>query len=115
MFLFSIELLGLLCSSTTNKNEIWVSLLEKAYMKVMGGYDFPGSNSTVDLHALTGEIDVFCFSLILKFCRHSGWIPELLSMHHKESTFDKDKEFDRMFERFHAGNVLITVGKKIDR
>jgi hypothetical protein len=40
-----------------------------------------------------------------------GWIPELLSIHHDESTFDKDKEFDRMFERFHAGHVLITVGK----
>jgi len=43
----------LMCLSTGQKRQLWPSLMEKAYMKLMGGYDFPGSNSCIDLQQVS--------------------------------------------------------------
>ncbi|KAF9485226.1 cysteine proteinase [Pholiota conissans] len=77
-------------SRATPPTAIWPSLLEKAYMKLMGGYDFPGSNSSIDLHAL------------------AGWIPEHIDL--KGSTFEREKTWERMEKGFSSGKCVVTLG-----
>lgn len=73
-----------------NPNFLWPALVEKAYLKVRGGYDFPGSNSGTDLWVLT------------------GWIPEQVFLHNDDST--SDEIWSRLFPAFSYGDVVLTIG-----
>ncbi|EGO00763.1 hypothetical protein SERLA73DRAFT_178686 [Serpula lacrymans var. lacrymans S7.3] len=76
--------------STGSKLQLWPSVIEKAYMKLMGGYDFPGSNSGIDLHAL------------------AAWIPEHIEV--KSPTFEREKTWSRIYDGFTKGHCVLTVG-----
>jgi len=69
---------------------LWPALVEKAYLKVRGGYDFPGSNSGTDLAVLT------------------GWIPQQVFLHDED--VELDQLWDEIFTHFEQGNLLLTIG-----
>jgi calpain-7 len=93
----------LLCSHTTafrnntdSYIEFWVPIIEKAYMKLCGGYDFPGSNSTIDLFSLT------------------GWIPERLYLAEndqnvKDFETHRERAWERLYFANNLGDCLITL------
>ncbi|KAF4457261.1 calpain-like protease palBory [Fusarium albosuccineum] len=73
-----------------NPRLIWPALLEKAYLKVRGGYDFPGSNSGTDLWVLT------------------GWIPEQIFLQRED--LDIDAVWKRIKSAHDSEDVVVTLG-----
>lgn len=73
-----------------NPGLLWPALVEKAYLKVRGGYDFPGSNSGTDLWILT------------------GWIPEQVFLQNYD--FHPNVMWKRISNAFTYGDVLVTMG-----
>ncbi|KAL4907540.1 calpain-like protease palB [Aspergillus multicolor] len=73
-----------------HENFLWPALVEKAYLKLRGGYEFPGSNSGTDLWVLT------------------GWVPEQVFLHNDEVT--ADQIWSSYVKSFHSGDVLMTIG-----
>ncbi|KAG9312146.1 hypothetical protein JVU11DRAFT_7434 [Chiua virens] len=69
--------------SSGRKPVVWPALIEKAYMKLMGGYDFPGSVLT-------------------------GWIPEHVEL--QSTSFEREKTWERIANGFWKGHCVLTVG-----
>ncbi|KAJ8473861.1 hypothetical protein ONZ51_g7595 [Trametes cubensis] len=80
----------LMCMSAGEKGQLWPSLIEKAYMKLAGGYDFLGSDSSTDLHAL------------------AGWIPEHVDV--RSPDFQAEKTWQRLSRGYLAGDCVLTLG-----
>ncbi|PWZ01337.1 cysteine proteinase [Testicularia cyperi] len=80
----------LMCATSRHGQATWPALLEKAYLTLMDGYDFHGSDSSIDLHALT------------------GWIPEQIFLRH--AGFQREKAWSRIFSAWQNGQVLISAG-----
>ncbi|KAK3906650.1 hypothetical protein C8A05DRAFT_29506 [Staphylotrichum tortipilum] len=73
-----------------NPRLVWPALVEKAYLKIRGGYDFPGSNSATDLQALT------------------GWIPEQIFLQSDE--IELEETWNRIKKAYDQGNAMLTLG-----
>lgn len=79
-----------LCTYSRNPSEMWVSILEKAFVKVCGGsYDFPGSNSSVDMFKL------------------SGWLPD--GFYFDGDGVDLEVQWKRLSVNHNRGAVLATI------
>ncbi|KAJ1675591.1 cysteine protease [Spiromyces aspiralis] len=86
---FPISESGKLMCTYTTTNDAWACVIEKAFLKVMGGYDFPGSNASIDLHVLT------------------GWIPEHIFI--RDGSFNAGTTWARIRDGCRYGDSLVTI------
>lgn len=92
----------LLCAHSACVRELWVTLLEKSFAKIMGGsYDMQGSNPGTDVFHLT------------------GWVPETIQLNGDATAAARQPEnpnmkWDEVFreaaEGYKAGRCVVCVG-----
>lgn len=85
---------SLFVRSSSNPGLLWPAILEKAYLKLMGGYDFLGSYSASDTYALC------------------SWIPEvvLINGYLQEPNASRTALWNKIYNPFQEGNLMICIG-----
>ena len=71
----------------SSKGQLWIPILEKAYLKSQGGYNFPGSNSDIDIYTFT------------------SWMPERLDF----KKDDTNKIWKRLLSGMSYHNCMATI------
>lgn len=101
----------LLCAHSAIPKEMWVTLLEKSFVKIMGSsYDMQGSNPGTDVFHLTGWVPETIplrseFDIV---CGGGGTTSEPVSAGGRRAGWDE--VFSEAYEGYHSGRCVVCVG-----
>ncbi|KZS95724.1 cysteine proteinase [Sistotremastrum niveocremeum HHB9708] len=84
------QVCAIVSAEDSGATQLFPAMIEKAFMKLHGGYEFPGSNSGADLQTLI------------------GWIPETIDL--RSNQFARETTWSRFRAAYERGDCLATLG-----
>ncbi|CDR96762.1 calpain family cysteine protease domain containing protein, putative [Babesia bigemina] len=95
----------LLCAHSSDRTECWVSILERAFVKLNGGrYTIRGTNPGIDIYHLTGWIPD------IVYLQPSGCIPSGVAASADRSANKWNDMWDVIYAGFCGGSCVVCLG-----